>query len=1332
LYVLKQISLFVICVWFFAVPDLQAQSYYFKNYQVNNGLSSNTITCSIQDKKGFMWFGSRNGLNRFDGNFFRVFRNKPTDPASIGSNSILSLYEDRSGRLWVGTTKGIYIYDPVKEIFRPFTKIPAGEVRYIKEDKKGNIWIVSNFVLYKYNSTTGSVASFKADNDETVCITLSKSGNLWTATGNGLIKEFNPQKNNFDEFNLSRLSKETKLTRIQEIYSINDSLILFGTLNHAFSLDIKHLHLKNIYKDNPSLNDVQIHTIMQQSDSDLWIGTERGLYVYNTTSGKTILIQKKYNDPYSITDNVIFSFCKDKEGNTWIGTFFGGINYYSKEFNKFKKYFPEPNTNSLSGNLVHEICRDTYGDLFIGTEDAGLNKLNLQTGEFTHFKPGKSKEDIAYTNIHGLLPYGNELWIGTYEHGLDVMNILTGKVIRHYNAGKDSTSLNSNFIVTIYKTKANDILIGTWRGMFKYNRNGDNFIPLSFFNTQVQAIHEDEKGTIWASTYGNGVYYYNPISRRGGILKHDPSNANSIINNYVNGLFEDKDGNFWFSTEGGISELDKNGKFNTYTIESGLPDNQTFRVLQDNSGQLWISTSKGLIRLDPRDGSMKLYKTSNGLLTDQFNYNSAFKNPDGTFYFGTVKGLISFKPEDLTGNPFVPPVYITGIQVNNSSLPIGNENTSLSSAITYADKTRLPYDSSNISFDVAALSYTNPEMNEYQYKMEGFDKDWTALKTNRKIYYTKLPPGDYTFKVKGSSGDGVWNTKETTLRVIIKPPPWATDWAYIAYFLLGGMILFTILRYYYIALHARNKRKIDKFEREKEREIYNSKIDFFTNIAHEIRTPLTLIKMPLDKLFRQESLNPVITESLHMIRKNTNRLIDLTNQLLDFRKAEANNFSLNFIKTDINELLEEMYTLFNSAADKKNINFKLDLPRITLNAFVDEEAVKKIIANLFNNAIKYAGKQVSVKLLPFTSEDRMFNIEFKNDGYLIPAALKDKIFEPFYRIKETEKEAGTGIGLPLARSLAELHKGTLEWKLSTDGLNMFLLSLPFHQEREINLKGDDGQDGAAVETDDTVQTIFHIEKPLLLLVEDNREILGFIQKELSPSYNIIRAYNGLEALELLQKEIVHLVISDIMMPVMDGIELSKKMKSDIQFSHIPIILLTAKNSIQSKIEGLEVGADAYIEKPFAMEHLMAQINNLLNNRNIIKEYFARTPLAHIKSIAISIADKKFIEELNKAIYENIAYTDLDVEHLSKMMNMSKPTLYRKIKGLSDLTPNELINLSRLKKAAELLAEGNYKINEIANMVGYTLQSNFSRDFNKQFGVTPSNYIIRLKSENMKP
>jgi DNA-binding response OmpR family regulator/nitrogen-specific signal transduction histidine kinase len=530
-----------------------------------------------------------------------------------------------------------------------------------------------------------------------------------------------------------------------------------------------------------------------------------------------------------------------------------------------------------------------------------------------------------------------------------------------------------------------------------------------------------------------------------------------------------------------------------------------------------------------------------------------------------------------------------------------------------------------------------------------------------------------------------------------------------------------------MAMKEKSKRRMEGFAMEKEREIYHAKVEFFTNVTHEIRTPLTLIKLPVDHLLSKEIEDKEIINSLHMINKNTNRLIDLSNQLLDFRKAEANNYSLSFVQTNVAALLREEFINFKPAAEQNNLTYKLELCRIEPHAYLDPEAFKKILSNLLSNAIKYAKSTVIVRLLPFGSEDEVLHLEFKNDGLIIPYDLKEKIFESFYRLKETEKQTGTGIGLALARSLAELHNGVLDLKKPEGGFNIFSLSLPIQQAASIHLETDqtpphdENKVSNTTEQDEPATAL----KPSILLVEDNQEILTFLHNSLSGRYKVFRVSNGSQALEILKKENVSLVVSDIMMPVMDGIELCKIIKTNLQYSHVPIILLTAKNSLESKIEGLDVGADAYIEKPFALEHLQAQITNLISNRDKLKEYFVSSPLTHLKGIGCSKPDQRFLEQLNSVINDNITTIELDVEQLSGLMNMSRPTLYRKIKALSNLTPGELITLTRLKKAAELLTEG-YKVNEVAYRVGYSLQNNFSRDFHKQFGITPTAYINSLQ------
>jgi ligand-binding sensor domain-containing protein/signal transduction histidine kinase/DNA-binding response OmpR family regulator len=1312
-----------LCCLFFALACMgQNGAYYFKNYQVSDGLSGNATGDIIQDKKGFIWVASRNGLNRFDGNTFKIFASRQGDSTSLGSNSVFSLYEDQNEKLWIGTHKGVYIYDPVLDQFTPFKLIGQGEVRLIRGDRAGGVWIISDNQLYRFDSKKGTVKTL-ADAGNTVSVHIAAGGQVWASFANGIIRSYNPSSGNMAEYNISGRVKE--IFSNMRLQTVSDSTLLVGNMKRLLLFNYRSGRITDISEQTGQKQDIYIHTFFDNGKGEYWLGSESGLFIVDLKNNKMNQIVKQKYNPYSITDNIINAIFKDREGGIWISTQFGGVNYYSSEFNRFQKYFPQPG-NSISGSLIHEIAEDRYGRLWVGTEDAGLNQLDLQTGKFKSFLPDGKKGSIAYRNLHGLVVDGDKLWIGTYEHGLDVMDLKTEKIVRHYTTSLPN-SFGSNFVVTLYKTRESEILVGTWSGLFKYNRKTDDFSRMEFVDTQVQSIHQDKQGTLWVASYGGGVFYFNPKTNKKGRIQYNVQKSDGLLDNYINSLYQSEDGDLWFCTEHGLSRYNPvRQQFKNYRIENGLPDNQVFRVLEDDLGNFWISTSRGLSMLDSRTGKFINYNEANGLPSEQFNYNSSFKNGDGTLFFGTVAGMISFKPALFVKNKYVPPVYITGIQANNVDLEMRGKDSSLIASPVYTESIELPYDRSSLSFDVAALSYVIPELNSYKYQMQGLDSQWFTLENSKKISFLKLPPGHYVLKVKGSNNDQVWNNGETRLIVDILPPWWATIWAYMLYVAIVAGVVIIVFRYYHLAMGEKSKRQIETIQIGKEREIYNAKIDFFTNVAHEIRTPLTLIKMPLDKLLASKSSDTETLENLTMINKNANRLIDLTNQLLDFRKAEANNFSLNFTKTDINELLGDVFATFKLAAEQKNVTYKIELPRITLQAYVDIEACKKIISNLINNAVKYAGSLVKVRLLPFNSDDLLFHIEFSNDGLMITDQDKDKIFEPFYRLDSSQKQEGTGIGLPLARSLAELHKGKLEVKVQHMQQNTFLLSLPIHQDYEMDLKGEQGDSETDYFFSDETNEAADPAKPVIMVVEDNVEILHYLSRELSVSYNVVRAVDGQQAIAIMQAENVHLVISDIMMPVMDGIELCRKMKNDVQFSHIPIILLTAKNSINSKIEGLEVGADAYIEKPFSLDHLAAQITNLISNRNIIKEYFARSPLTHIKGIAFSTADREFLEQLNAIISRRIADSNLDVDLLSSLMNMSRPTLYRKIKGISDMTPNELINLSRLKRAAELLAENKYKINEVADMVGYSIPTNFSRDFQKQFGVSPSNYVHQLQ------
>ncbi len=1300
-----------------AVINLQAQSIYFKNYQTHDGLSNSTVKCITQDIQGFLWLGTRNGLNRFDGNQFKIFRHNASDSTSIGSSSILSLLTDSKGVLWVGTTRGAYRYDPIKEDFKSFKLIPIGEVNAIHE-YAGFIWLLSNGKLYRYNSYTGEIFPFDLNKNTLVAITSSKKGGLWVTDNNSTILRYQVNTGKFFPVDLKKIDRQT-LANTKTVYAINDSLLMVGTINSAYLFDFKNGTLKNLFASHYPNKVIQANCIIQQTESTYWIGTETGIYTYDIHTGQSQHIKKDLLNPFAISDNAVLNFYRDREDNIWFGTFFGGFNQYSNQFDNFKKYLSGFGKSALSGNIVHDIKKDRYGNFWIGTEDGGLNKIDAQTQQIQHFLANGKKGSIAHNNVHGLATIGDDLWVGSTTHGLDILDVKTGKLKKHYDRIGQGP-LQSSFAVCIYKSKDNTMFVGTDRALYAYNKNKDSFdlLPIQAW---IQGIYEDEYGILWINTYGSGIFQYNRSSGEIQHLLSEQGKQNTLVNNYVNGLFEDSKKNLWFCTESGLSKYRRDGRFTNYLTESGLPSNQVFKVLEDDNNSIWISTGGGLVRLDEGVPRRVIYTSRDGLPADQFNYNSAFKDSDGTLYFGTIKGMVSFNPTKSIKNSFIPPIFISGIQINNVSVPV-RENGILKESISLSKEIHLTYDNSNISFHIAALSFVSPKSNPYRYIMEGYDKGWTDITGNQKIYYNKLPPGTYTFKFRGANNNSVWNPTEKKLLIIVSPPWWQSSWAYLLYFVSFGTIILLVLRYYFLLIKANNAQKMDSYERKKEQEIYNLKLEFFTNLAHEIRTPLTLIKMPLEKIINQQKFTDSDTaKDLALIEKNTARLIRLTNQLLDFRKAETNNMSLIFTKTDINTLLSEVFHDLNYLAKDKQLHYELSLPRISLAAYVDEEALRKIFTNLIHNAIKYADEEVYVRLLPFNSDDIMFNIEFKNDGELIPYEKREKIFEPFYRLNESDKDTGTGIGLPLSRSLVELHQGTLSLVYLEENRNIFLLSVPIFQEQSLDIKSfqEDNDDHVLNDKPDEQEE----EKPVILLVEDNKEILAYLNKELKTSYIILRAGNGAEALEILDQENVQLVLTDIMMPIMDGLALCRRIKTDILYSHIPVIFLTAKNALDSKIQGLKNGADAYIEKPFSLEFLMVQIRNILKNRKIIKNYFTNAPSSNLIDINVSAPDKDFISQLNTVIYENISTIDLNVDELAKLRHMSRPTLYRKIKGLSDLTPNELINISRLKKAAELLTQKEYNITQVSTMVGYTVQSNLSRDFHKHYGMSPSNYIL---------
>jgi len=1311
---------------FLLANSLFGQEFYFKQYKSENGLSHNTVLTSLQDKKGFMWFGTKDGLNRFDGYTFKTFRNDINNPNSIGSNFIECLHEF-SGQLWVGTNNGLFKYNEKAEDFSLLSKSLNKPIVDIENDNDGNLWYIADLTLYKYAVASKKTVSYKntlLSNVEE--ITKTPDGRIWVAFNNNLYG-YNEGTNSFKKISINISTKNKLPIKISKIECEDENNIFIGTQNNGVMIyNIRNNSLKRLrlHNDEP----LYIRDFLKINPNELWIATESGLIIYNLKSSSYKNLTKSYNNPYSISDNAVYSLTADSEGGVWIGTYFGGINYYPKQYIQFKKYFPKLGENSISGNAVREIRSDQKGNLWIGTEDAGLNKFNPKTGIFTNYDLSQNSNLLTHSNIHGLLINENKLWIGTFDRGIDIMDTETGKVIKHYSVG-DGHGLSSNFVYTLYQNNSKQIFVITSTGIQTYDAGKDKFITHKGFSEEVfyTSFMEDKKGILWAGTYWDGLISYNPGTNKRNVFKQNKNNSKSISNNAINGIFQDYKNDLWIATENGLNVYNyKTNEFKNYTTKDGFPSNVFYAIIGGEKNILWISTSKGLVEFNQESKKIKVYTEDNGLLNNQFNYNSGYKDKNGTIYFGSTSGMIAFNPKKFIKNTFRPSIFLTGIEILGKESSESTTISALNNSIINNKEITLHPDENSFNLDFTSLSYTAPEMVKYWYKLEGSTSDWISLGKRHKVYFSGLTSGKYTFKVKALNVNGIWS-KSSPVQITILPPFWKSNLAYVFYFCILVALSFLGFRFYHNRIKLKNSYLLTELNNKKEKELYNAKIEFFTNISHEIRTPLSLIKGPLEKLLVKVDPDSEIKENLSIMDKNVSRLLNLVSQLLDFRKTELENVSLTFVKTNISNLVRETYTQFSQIIKSKNIDFELKLETDDLIAFVDAEVLTKILSNLFNNAIKYSKSNI---ILSLTKKEGYFKLTIKNDGKLIPSHLRNKIFEPFFRAPGTENQSGTGIGLALAYSLVKLHKGKLKLDTSDGTMNSFVLKLPIHQDKEFDFD-DSKKSDIKVEDDVSVHKLkIENNKPTVLLIEDNEDLLDFVAKDLMNTYTIIKSSNAIQALDIVDNESIQLIISDVMMPEMDGFTFCEKMKTNINTSHIPIILLTAKTSIGARIEGLESGADAYIDKPFSIEYLKVQVANLLDNRRNIIDHYSSSPLAHIRTMAHTNVDEKFIKRLDGYIISNISDSNLSVDTLAESMNMSRSTLYRKINSITNLSPNDLINITRLKKAAELLKTGSYKIYQIAEMVGFNSQVSFGRSFQRQFNMTPSEYVkFEIKNKN---
>ncbi len=1301
----------------------------FRHITVEDGLASNTVRSIWQNDRGIMWFGTSQGLCSFDGINIKLYP-IVTDEEPSGSNKyVYAMMLDKNGLLWVGTDEGVYKYDYEKNEFKFFDReTENGErieniVNNMAEDKDGNIWF-SSFELgvYRYSPGSGRLKRFPmeafqgrvdyvfvdSDNAVWLCSTAARS-TLW---------RLDRAEDEFKVFPFRLLDGPADFQAVVMTEDVKGTLWLGLWRGGLLSLD-KHSGIvrRHLHSNVPAGSLVHIHSLNEIEPNQLLIGSDEGLMWYNTLSSEYKLYLPKATDATSISNKFVYPIFKDKEGGLWIGTYYGGINYVSPNNGQIESYACRAGKME-EAKIISFFCEDKNSNIWIATDDDGLFKYEPGSEKFMQYLPERNRNSISYHNVHALCPDGDKLWIGTYTGGLNVLNLKTGRFSYYNHVVDDSTTIDGSSVYSIFKDREGRIWVTSMRGVNRYNPAKDNFIRVRELGCLTFDIDQDKEGRIWFATESEGIFCHNPADNSWKNYRRSDA-PGSLGSNTVNSIYIDKNNKIYLGTGNGVYCFDAE-KESFYPLDLNLPSKNVCCIIGYEE-ELWITTSGGLVHYTS-GGKSTTYTTRDGLRSEHFLPNSGLLASDGKIYIGSVNGFNAFYPYKIQRNAYVPPVVITGLLVNNQAL--ADEGISPQ----YTRKIKLTHKENMLSFLYASLSYSSPESNQYAFMMEGLDRDWNFVGNQTKATYTNLAPGDYLFKVKGSNNNGIWNEKPSTIMLTISPPLLLSPGFKILYFALILLILTLIISNIVRISERNHQRLMEKLSIEKEKEVHNAKIQFFTTIAHEIRNPVSLIIAPLDRILKIPELNSGgLGEDLKMIHRNSQRLLFLVNQLLDFRKIEQGGSpTIHKAKHNLGKLLDDVSQRFRSLIEQEGKRFEYKFDEQNFETCFDYEALTKVLSNLLSNAVKYT-KDYILLSARVDRDKEIIEILVQDNGCGIDPDEQERVFAPFYQAKDPMP--GTGIGLSIVKSMVEAHNGTIRLESEPGRGCSFYIELPFC---ELDEKAPQAVATSVVLPQDIVSESSgedHVsDVATILLVEDNREMLHFLSERLSEDYRVLMAREGEEGLDMLRANDVQLIVSDWMMPGMDGIEFCRKVREDQFTSHIPFVLLTAKTDIDSKLHGLDCGADAYVEKPFSMGYLKATVRNLLELRRMLIQKFSKMPLVHLSSIAGNTVEQEFLLRMNQLIEENFANPELSVDFLAKEMCISRSRLFAKIKTLIDVTPNELIQIVRLKKAAALLLEQRYMVGEVAYMVGFNNPSYFSKCFQKQFGMKPFEFVTSHRNK----
>lgn len=1304
---------------------------------VEHGLSQNYITCTLQDSEGFMWIGTRNGLYKYDGyNFIQI----PLDNKYYGYNEINSLYKDNEMNIWIGTNNGPILYNhrtgEISSNLIP--QITKGLIitSFLRNDKDV-IWMgTSDGNLIRYQTDKQEIESFNYPNYSYVSsiIPISNHAMLISYKFGGVLM-YNFQKN---EFSVPAKMEDITGLGVYTMISLNSGTIIIATKDGTYFYREDGSLLKLIdQKEQIHPNSLKsVLTIFETEDNKIWLGTDGyGIIEYDILTGQ--LHNVYFDEPLPL--RAITSIYKTDDQSIWIGTVSQGlktIHPYKSQFNHWS--YEKGNNTGLSSNSVLGICETENDDIVLALDGGGINLYDPISKKFKYYL-----ENSEFQKINNSIIFDEDmrLWLGTLNHGsyiLDLGNRQKPKPVHMVAPERLSYATVKCFLKDI---KGN-IWIGTVNdGIYKYTSKSNEITEFKkghfINNLQINSLYQSTDSLIWIAGY-NGLFNYNPSDQT--LIEIQDRNGHSF--KQLTSIIETDYDNLWIGSKNGLHHIERStGQTTLYTTEKGLPSNVINSILLDAPDKLWLGTDRGLSQLDINSLEFRNFGKEDGIVGLEFNEAAALKSSNGMFYFGNTYGVYSFNPDEIKINPVAPKVVLTKFNLHDK----GKIKTKplIQKPINQVDEINLTHDQNFFTIHFTALNFTNSSKNQYKYRMVGIDDDWVNSRTERKANYTNIPPGVYEFQVKASNNDGLWSLNSRNIKIIISPPWWATVWAKLFFLILISSLLILIHFYIINQIKLKDALKIEKLEKNNQLKINEFKTKFFTNLTHELKTPLTMILSSLGKIMKSTPPDYTFYNELLSIERNSNNLSKLINEWFDYRKAKLNKTKLNVREINFPQFVEDIVNTFNDFAATKSISINFYTENSNVRCYFDPVKMEKVISNLISNGIKYSAQNSTIKV----SVEKSKQIDNRTDGvYLrvkdngngISREKQDHIFKRFYDFGE-DPSISTGIGLSLSKELVEMHNGKLEFTSIPGKGSIFSIFLPAGNDHftveQLNkssieqlpsIKTTNSNDIAVkkVLLDSKSRKIKPYTEFTILVVEDEDEIRKFIAKELSESFKVITANNGEEGFEIALEHIPDLILSDILMSKLTGLEFCKKIKTNLTTSHIPFILLTALSDEESIISGLNYGAEDYITKPFNINTLILKVKSILENRrNIISRYQNEMSM-NPSDLARSNPDKVFLEKTVKVIHKNMADPNFTIDKLVLELAMSRTPFFKKIKTLTNLTPNEFTKTVRLRYAAQLLLTTNLNISEVSFEIGFLSTKHFRSTFKKQFGDTPTIYRVK--------